>query len=304
MKKKFYVTALAVLMAGAGVLAGCGTEPQSSTVSSQAPVQTPVSGTVQEPGQTQMYLYRLKMQNTGEDTSTERYLQIAERSWKAFEVLEEKCGLMLMDAYNYQDADGEGTPLYTLNNSKYPQEISPNGKCIQVNENYLIAHPVETADGADLFSQIAYSDTDRYILVPEKYRSQEADILKAYKEDFYFEKVTAEDDYNEMASRPERSAVTMDDLSVHIIYLKDGQKYYTYRPGNCAVKDAGWVTDPIVKVYTGNIHCNYAHSFLSQWSYFKSEKATPEEAYQEILPALVQTGSEKSIQQVELVKEK
>lgn len=312
MKKKGYLAALAVLAAGSAVLAGCATEqPQSSTpsssqtaTSSQTSVQAPMSGTVQEPGQEQTYLYSLQMKNTGEDTNTETYLQIAERSWKAFEVLEETASLMLMDAYNYQDIDGEGTPLYTQDTLKYPPEIDPNAKCIRVNANYLIAHPVETADGADLFSQIFYSDTDRYVLVPEKYRSMEADILKAYKEDFYFEKVEAENTYNEMASRPERSTVTIDDLSVHIIYLKDGQRYYTYRPGDCAVQDGGWVTDPIVKVYTGNIHCNYAHSFLSQWSYFRSEKATPEEAYQEILPALTQTGTEQSIQQVKLVKDK
>ena len=66
------------------------------------------------------------MKNTGEDTNTETYLQIAERSWKAFEVLEETVSLMLMDAYNYQDIDGEGTPLYTQDTLKYAPEIDPN----------------------------------------------------------------------------------------------------------------------------------------------------------------------------------
>lgn len=295
----FYGAVLAVLAAGAACLVGCDAGQASQPAS-------PISSAAQEPqtGQSQTYLYRLQMKNTGEDTNTETYLQIAERSWKAFRVLEESADLMLIDAYNYQDVDGEGTPLYTLNNLKYPQEIDPNGKSIRVNVNYLKEHPIETADGEDLFSQIFYSDTDLYVLVPEKYRSMEQDILKAYQENFYFEKVTAENSYNEMASRAERSTLTLDDLKVEIIYVKDGQKYDTYRPGDCAVADGGWVTDPIVQVYTSNIHCNYAHSFLSQWSYFRSEQATPEQAYQEILPALTQTGTENSIQQVKLVHDK
>lgn len=295
MKKiRFCAAALAVLLAGTACLAGCGAEPaqpQSQTV------QT--SSVAQEPRQT--YLYRLKVQNTGEDTDTETYLQIAERSWQAFRVLEESAGLMLMDAYNYQDIDGEGTPLYAYNTLKYPEEIAPNGRSIRVNVNYLRHNPIATADGQDLLIQIADSDTELYVLVPEKYRSMEEDIRKAYREDFYFEKVTAENDYNEMAARPERSPLTMEDLSVNIIYVKDGQKYNTYRPGYCAAADGGWVTDPVVKVYTSNIHCNYAHSFLSQWSYFYSEQSTPEEAYQEILEPLKRTNHEKSIQQVELV---
>lgn len=295
MKKiRVYGVALALLAAGAVCLAGCDAgQPPSSSI-----VQEP------QPGQSQTYLYRLQIQNTGEDTNTETYLQIAERSQKAFRVLEETAGLMLVDAYNYQDIDGQGTPLYTQNSMKYPQEISPNGQSIRVNVNYLREHPVETADGKDLLSQISDSDTELSVLVPEKYRSMEPDIQKAYRENFYFEKVTAENDYNEMAARPERSALTMDDLHVNIIYVKDGQKYDTYRPHSCAVADGGWVTDPVVQVYTSNIHCNYAHSFLSQWSYLRSPQSTPEQAYEEILPYLVQTGTEQSIQQVKLVNDK
>lgn len=290
MKKKFYLTALAVLTAGAMLLAGCGAEPPPSStpsVTSAVPLKQPAT-----------YLYRLKMENTGESTNSETELQHLERSQKAFEELEEKCDLMLMDAYNYH-ADGEGTPRYAQKTLQYPAEIDPNGKCIRVNDCYLAEHPVETVGGQELEG---YSDTTLFLLVPEKYRRMEADILKAYQEDFYFEKVTMENGYNGMASRPERSTLTMDDLTVHITYIKNGQKFYTYRPEDCAVKDGGWVTDPIIKVYSGNIHCAYTHNFLFERScYFGSEKATPEEAYQEILPVLTQTGMQKNIQQVELV---
>ena len=92
---------------------------------------------------------------------------------------------------------------------------------------------------------------------------------------FYFEKVEAENNYNEMAGREERLDITEDQLTVNIIYVKDGQRYFTYR-SDCASADGSWITDPLVQIYTGNIHCNYAHSFLTQWTYIPSKADSPE----------------------------
>ena len=41
--------------------------------------------------------------------------QIAQRSQKLLALLEEKAGAFVMDAYNYQAMDDEGTPLYAMN---------------------------------------------------------------------------------------------------------------------------------------------------------------------------------------------
>ena len=57
-------------------------------------------------------LYRTVVYNSGEDESDAKYLEIAQRSQKLLALLEEKAGAFVMDAYNYQTMDDEGTPPY------------------------------------------------------------------------------------------------------------------------------------------------------------------------------------------------
>ena len=63
-------------------------------------------------------------------------------------------------------------------------------------------------------------------------------------------KVEAENDYNELAGREERLDIAENQLTVNIIYVKDGQRYFTYR-SDCASADGSWITDPLVQIYTG-----------------------------------------------------
>lgn len=56
-----------------------------------------------------------------------------------------------------------------------------------------------------------------------------------------------------------------------------------------------------VVTYTGNIHCNYAHSILTQWLYIPFE-GTGEEAYRSILPYIEECGAGESVKQVKPVK--
>lgn len=246
-------------------------------------------------------LYATVVHYTGENESEARYLEIAGRSQKLLALLEENCGGFVMDAYNYQSTDEEGTPLYTMNTHSYPVEIAPTGYSIRVSRNYFVHNPIETADGSDLTGQLVYNDLTLNLLVPEQYRDREEEIAAAYRERFYFEKVTAENDYNEMAGIPDRLELNEEDLNIHIIYVKDGQKYFTFR-ADCAQETGNWIKDPVVQVYTGNIHCNYAHSFLSQWFYLPFE-GTPEEAYESIRPWVEDCGAGESVQRVELAYE-
>ena len=248
-------------------------------------------------------LYTTVIQESGENDSTLKYLEIAERSVELFRLLEENVGAFVMDAYNYQDIDGEGTPLYTMNGMDYPQEIDPAGQSIRVSRNYFLYNPIETADGNDLVSQIVYDDLTLNLLVPEKYRDLEDQIVEAYRENFYFEKVRAENDYNQDAGIDEVLEILDEDLYIHIIYVKDGQRYFTLR-SDCAVLTDQWIEDPIVVIYTSNIHCNYAHSFLSQWVYFPSDKGSEAEAFAEIQPYVQQCAAEASFQRVRAVYEK
>ena len=261
----------AALLTALLVLAGCaGKEPSESKW--------------EEP------LYRTVVYNSGEDESDAAYLEIAQCSQKLLAVLEEKAGAFVMDAYNYQTIDDEGTPLYTMNNPKVPIEIAPAGMSVQVSREYFKWNPIETADGSELAEQIVQDDLTLNLLVPEQYRDMEQEILAAWRKYFYFEKVEAENDYNELAGREERLDIAENQLTVNIIYVKDGQRNFTYR-SDCASADGSWITDPLVQIYTGNIHCNYAHSFLTQWTYIPSKADSPEKAYQEIAPYILECGA-------------
>lgn len=244
-------------------------------------------------------LYTTVVTYTGEDDDV-KYLEIAGRSRELVSLLEEKAGAFVMDAYNYQSMDDDGTPLYTMNSHSYPEEIAPTGWTVRVSRNYFLHNPIETADGADLAESLVYDDLTLNLLVPEKYRDREEEIMAVYRERFYFEKVTAENDYNEMAGIPDRMELTEEELKVHIIYVKDGQRYFTYR-SDCAPNTDHYITDPVVQIYTGNIHCNYAHSILTQWLYIPFE-GTGEEAYQSILPYIEECGAGESVKQVKPVK--
>lgn len=109
--------------------------------------------------------------------------------------------------------------------------------------------------------------------------------------------MTAENSYNEDAGLHERLGLREEDLSVNIIYVKDGQSYPVYRED--IVSENGCITDPIVQVYTGNIYCNYAHSNLSQWAYFYSDCEDPKDAYEVLRPYIEQCGAGESLQSVE-----
>lgn len=246
----------------------------------------------------EQYLYATVIKYSGED-DPKTYLEIAGRSRELLTLLEEKAGAFVMNAYNFQDADGEGTPLYKLNGMELPPETDPNGRCISADENYLTLNDIQTADGRSLAGRLVYDDLTQNILVPEHFRDQEQDIISAYRARFYFEKVDAENSYNKDAGLPERLELSEDKLTVNIIYVKDGQDYPVYRPD--IVSEDGYITDPIVQVYTGNIHCNYAHSNLSQWTYFYSDKKSPDEAYEAIRPYVEQCGAQNSLQSVKRV---
>ena len=242
-------------------------------------------------------IYTTVVQNSGEDDSTEKYLEIAERSNRLFQLLEKNVGVFVMDAQNYQDVDGEGTPCYEMNGQKYPVEINPYGQSIRVSKNYFKFNPIQTLDGSNLIEQIIYDDLTLNVLVPEKYKQMEEQIIEAYRADFYFQKVTAANDYNEMAGIKARADISEEELKVHIIYVKDGQRYFTFRQ-DCAVKLDNWITDPVVQIYTSNVHCNYAHSFMSQWVYFYSDSDSEEGAFEDIQPYVKQCGAESSFQKV------
>ena len=258
----------------------------------EVPTSAASKGTAQE----QCHIYTTQVQYTGEDDPVQ-YLEIAARNAHLLAELEDKAGAFVADFYNYQAMDDAGTPLYTMNGMQFAEEIDPNGHCIRVSRNYFAHNPIETADGSNLTEQFVYDDLTLNLLVPEKYQDMEEDIVAAHRERFYFEKVEAENSYNQEAGISDRMNIAKEDLKINIIYVKDGQDYFSFR-SDCAQQTGCHVEDPVVQIYTGNIHCNYAHSFMSQWVYIPSEAESAEEAYQEISDMIRSCGAEESVQKL------
>ena len=258
----------------------------------EVPTSAASKGTAQE----QCHIYTTQVQYTGEDDPVQ-YLEIAARSAHLLAELEDKAGAFVADFYNYQAMDDAGTPLYTMNGMQFAEEIDPNGHCIRVSRNYFAHNPIETADDSNLTEQFVYDDLTLNLLVPEKYQDMEEDIVAAHRERFYFEKVEAENSYNQEAGISDRMNIAKEDLKINIIYVKDGQDYFSFR-SDCAPQTGCHVEDPVVQIYTGNIHCNYAHSFMSQWVYIPSEAESAEEAYQEISDMIRSCGAEESVQKL------
>ena len=281
---KQFLCGILVLACLAGLTACGGKE--------EVPTSAASKGTAQE----QCHIYTTQVQYTGEDDPVQ-YLEIAARSAHLLAELEDKAGAFVADFYNYQAMDDAGTPLYTMNGMQFAEEIDPNGHCIRVSRNYFAHNPIETADGSNLTEQFVYDDLTLNLLVPEKYQDMEEDIVAAHRERFYFEKVEAENSYNQEAGISDRMNLAKEDLKINIIYVKDGQDYFSFR-SDCAPQTGCHVEDPVVQIYTGNIHCNYAHSFMSQWVYIPSEAESAEEAYQEISDMIRSCGAEESVQKL------
>ena len=284
---KQFLCGILVLACLAGLTACGGKE--------EVPTSAASKGTAQE----QCHIYTTQVQYTGEDDPVQ-YLEIAARNAHLLAELEDKAGAFVADFYNYQAMDDAGTPLYTMNGMQFAEEIDPNGHCIRVSRNYFAHNPIETADGSNLTEQFVYDDLTLNLLVPEKYQDMEEDIVAAHRERFYFEKVEAENSYNQEAGISDRMNIAKEDLKINIIYVKDGQDYFSFR-SDCAPQTGCHVEDPVVQIYTGNIHCNYAHSFMSQWVYIPSEAESAEEAYQEISDIIFSCGAEESVQKVKAV---
>ena len=206
--------------------------------------------------------------------------------------------------------DPEGRYVYATE-LKYSGEDDPKAyleiaarsqKLLSLLEENLDIHGIKAADGSTAGEKLVTDDRTQNILVPEKFKGREQDILKEYRAQFYFEKVTAENSYNEDAGLSERLELAEDDLTINLIYVEDGQSYPVYRED--IICENGAITDPVVQVYTGNIHCNYAHSNLSQWTYFYSGETDPERAYEELRPYVARCGAEESLQSVKRVQQK
>ena len=201
-----------------------------------------------------------------------------------FEQMEQEQGAFMVNAYNYHAVDDEGTPLYTQRDYDYEPEMGPDGTSIEVSRNYFNYNPIRAAGIKPVEKQLVFDDYVLNLLVPEKYRDREEEIVEAYREDFFWDKAmphiptgahTSEEIMLEDLPDGSTRRFSIEDLSVNVIWVKNGQKYFTYS-SDCAVDTDNWVTDPVVKVYTGNINLLYIRTMIAYGHVFFEASAGEE----------------------------
>lgn len=243
-------------------------------------------------------LYFTVLVNKNEDENTEIYMEKAERSFELFKLLEDNADAFVVDAYNYQtNYERLYAPMYMERNLNYPQEIDPDGQCIRLSKNYFKQNPIETSDGSDLTEKIIYDDLTLNVLVPEKYKDMEEQIIEAHRERFYSEKVDTANNYNKEYGIDERLEIPKKNLKINIIYVKDGQKYFTYR-SDCAEQTFNYAEDPVVQIYTSNINCSYIYDMMNFNVYFPCDTHNREEAFAKIQPYVKQCNVENVFKEV------
>lgn len=202
----------------------------------------------------------------------------------------------IIRAFNYYKTDEIYD--YELNCEDVSPEVSPSGKCIYINENYLKFNPIESVISS-VADQINHDDNVLNILVPERLNIYEEEIKKNYLDYFYFQKVKVENIYNEDLNL-EINKTEKSDLKINIIYVKNNQNYFSYKSA-IELDQKNLVNDPIVVIYTDNVDGSNCHSYISNSFYFYSDAEDP---FGEISSIISECDLKSSLQKVVSVYDK
>ena len=217
---------------------------------------------------------------------------------KFYQKSKDKLKIFIINSDNYEkESDGRGNQRYEFEyaGDKEEQIYSPAGRSIQIDENYLKRNPIQTCNGKAISKLIDYNQNTLNILVPEQYKKYEKKIIKNYKENFYFQKVTIDNYFRKNMNKP-KNMLKKDKLSINIIYVKSNQSYFTYDSdtGN----DKNQIIDPIAVIYTGGVDSSciasmYAGDTVSGSIYFEDNSKKQGRAYRKV-EALLIPGMEKA----------
>lgn len=139
--------------------------------------------------------------------------------------------------------------IYYEQNHRKPW--SPEMNSIDINNNYLKQNPIYDENGKRVDLTDYENKYVMIILVPEKYKPVENEIIASYQEHCDF-----------------RSEFTAQKLSLKLIYVKNNQKYFSMNPLLAAEKNFEFV-DPIAIVINNcSIAPDTASAYMTQGYYY------------------------------------
>ena len=202
----------------------------------------------------------------------------------------EKKGAFLMDAGNYEKLSW-GQYLYEANAPGEKRLYSPSGKCVKINANYLKRHPLYQNGIRIGEHHLVRADLTMNILVPQSLKRYENKIKHYYTDYFYFHKIKVPTFYGKPRAPIKRKEAG---LRLHIVYVDDGQKYFSYNP-DVYTEYGHEVFNPIAIVDTENMDPSYYSTKLTR-SVFLEVPADQTDAYEFIYPTVKKTDTLPSIQ--------
>lgn len=183
---------------------------------------------------------------------TKKYYTIGEfstidRSYSPYSEKNQEIEKELFFYFNEMGALYADFSYYSKNFRENNQHIKEDFKLdyITVNPNYLEKHEVIDENGNKV--AISEQENEFTILVPESYHDKENELTEYYciQKKGYINTPVNSDEEEHKHSLPSNN----DDNRINIIWVKSGQKYFSYRV-DIKPEDDNCVVDPIVRVIT------------------------------------------------------
>ncbi len=191
-----------------------------------------------------------------------------DRCFNFYKEIKEHKGAFLINSEQFYDISRNSkNPVYSYTENVTGNEAiySPYGRKITITPNYLKMNPITSNNGLAIEEQISDDADTLTLLVPVQYKSYESSIINAYKDYFYFQKVTVDNLYNEDLGNPVNNK-SLKDLKIKIIYVISGQTYFTF---NSATGDKNnEIEDPIAVIYNESIDTSEIFANLTSSTYF------------------------------------
>lgn len=175
----------------------------------------------------------------------------------------EKNGFFI-NAKNYEPI-GNGHFAYSINTNDETVFISPYGRCVVVDHNYLRINPIRRVDG-DLVEDALYSDENTlHVLVAESLKKDEDMIRENFLQWFYDYKIGVANMYHsELGQKIDTQSIS--ELSVVLTFTANNQTYKTF---NADIGDDNQVIiDPIAIVYNPSVDSSLVGGYITHSVYF------------------------------------
>ncbi len=212
-------------------------------------------------------IYRISMNDVGQDDDLVIEVELHKKIEKLYQYLTKENKAFFMDATDIQAMEmfGVDYPLTGLVMDGYSTHIT-------VSPNYFRFNPIATIDDMSVEQKLVYADNVLNVLVPESLSSIHKEINERFLDYFNFYRFEVYDRVYSGASNDFWNPSRQEALEINIIPVKDGQLYFTFSP-DIRQTSGNKILDPVVVVYTDNVHPSTTFTKASRCLYFQYDNS-------------------------------